>query len=176
MSSTGNASTIVCKKRTGETRLSCCPTDGGALPAETALPAAGSWSLIRLRRDSPVQVQYSEPVPGRVLPCRINTCPSTDILTVYQHSWNPSKSCYVKDGHDPVSLLMQDREKIWNAVRSWVQSIPQRNQPVLAGDFNAPLHSHHPHIGPGLSPHKTSAHRVIGTSTLFRPLYSNTDC
>ncbi|CAE7568466.1 unnamed protein product [Symbiodinium necroappetens] len=38
----------------------------------------------------------------------ICTEPPTDVLNVYQHSWNPSKQEYINRGEEPVALLLQD--------------------------------------------------------------------
>ena len=106
-----------------------------------------------------VALQYCELIPGRVLHVRICTEPPTDVLNVYQHSWNPSKQEYINRGEEPVALLLQDRARVWDTFRSWVHSVPRRNRLVAAGDFNAELKAHHPNIGLGLTPHRTSAHR-----------------
>ena len=78
---------------------------------------------------------------------------------MYQHAWSPQRQSYQNQQQGPIELLLQDRDRIWTAIRSWVASTPKRNGLHVIGGFNAELRPCHPHVGLGLAPHKTSAHK-----------------
>ena len=120
---------------------------------------SGVLTMIHLPKDSGLQIQCQILIPGRVLHVRINSEPPIDVLNVYQHAWNPNKGCYADQAQDPITLLMQDRAAVLQHVSSWVAAVPQRNQLILAGDFNSYLTAHHPNVGYGLAPHRSSAQR-----------------
>ena len=121
--------------------------------------SAGVLTIIRLPEDCTAEVQYQEVLPGRTLHVRVASNPPVDILNVYQHAWNPRKQCYINQDCAPITLLLQDRAFVLQAVSSWATSVPQRNRLVIAGDFNSSLEACHPHVGLGLAPHRTQVHK-----------------
>ena len=120
---------------------------------------AGVLTMVRMPGFTVKSVQYAEVQPGRLLHTRLGTEPPIDILNCYQHAWNVTKQAYQNQDREPVELLLQDRAVIWQQLQTWGASIPRRSQLVLAGDFNTPLKSLHPHVGPGITTHKSSQHR-----------------
>ena len=108
-------------------------------------------------------VQYFEIHPGRLLHTRLGTEPPIDIPNSYQHAWNVTRQAYQNQDQDPVELLLQDRATIWKQIQTWGAPIPRRSQLVIVGDFNTPLKSLPPHVGPGITTHKSSQHRDLKT-------------
>ena len=101
-------------------------------------------------RDCPVKL--AELTPGRFQHIRIGTTPPIDLLNVYQFAWNPAKTELQHQSSSPEQLLLEQRQDVWNKMRSWIASIPKRNSLVIAGDFNASLEILHPYVGPGTGP------------------------
>ena len=107
------------------------------------------------------QIRYVELVAGRVLHVRIGTEPPVDALCVYQHAWStqhrPGPDSLLS-APNPKEELLARRHQIWTTVRTWANSVPQRNSMLIAGDFNAGLHPHLPNIGLGVKGHKAQGH------------------
>ena len=120
---------------------------------------AGVLTMVRMPGLAVGSVQYSEVLPGRLLHTRLCTEPPIDVLNCYQHAWNVTKQTYQNQAQEPAELLLQDRAAIWQQIQTWGASIPRRSQLVVAGDFNTPLKTLHPHVGPGITTHRASQHR-----------------
>ena len=58
---------------------------------------------------------------------------------MYQFAWNTAKKELQQQTSSPEQLLLEQRQVVWNRIRSWIASIPRRNSLVIAGDFNASL-------------------------------------
>ena len=68
----------------------------------------------------------------------------------------PLRQAYQHQEQDSVELLLQDRAQIWQHVRAWSASVPQRNRIIVAGEFNTPLKTSRPHVGPGITTHSSA--------------------
>ena len=94
-------------------------------------------------------VKFAEPIAGRMQHVRVETVPPIDLLNVYQYAWNTAKKELQNHLASPEQILLQQRQDVWNGLRSWIASIPKRNSLVIAGDMNASLIPAHPNVGPG---------------------------
>ena len=94
-------------------------------------------------------VRFAEIMAGRMQHVRVETVPPIDLLNVYQYAWNTAKKELQHQLASPEQVLLQQRQDVWNGLRSWIASIPKRNSLVIAGDMNASLAPARPNVGPG---------------------------
>ena len=84
-------------------------------------------------------LSYRVYAQGRVLHVRVPAVNnSVDVICVYQHVWRGS--CNTEQN-------VQQRHKIWLAMRQAVASVPLRNDFITGGDYNTPIYTLHPHTG-----------------------------
>ena len=77
---------------------------------------------------------------------------------MYQHAWKPTKQAYQNQEQDPVELLLQDRALIWQHMRAWSASVPQRNRMIVAGDLSPHTPMQVPASPPTAAPSKRPTH------------------
>ena len=90
----------------------------------------GSGILILIRKDlcSPVNIQWNDIVPGRLLHARLHGSQRPmDILATYQYM------------DDNSNARRQLRKTYWNRLDETLQLLPNRNVLLLTGDFNCSL-------------------------------------
>ena len=124
----------------GDTR---CYTTGpwhvvstGAQKGDTS---SGVAIFVRRRLASADSLSYRVHAQGRVLHVRIPAKNnSIDAICVYQQVWR---------GNSNTEKNVQNRQRIWQAMRQAVASVPMRNDFIMGGDFNTPIYTLRPHTG-----------------------------
>ena len=93
--------------------------------------------MVRRRLLRPDQLAWAELCPGRLIHVRLHLTRIHDVLCVYQHSWSSLKDR---------QTLLQDRMKVFEAIKQCVRHVPKSHMLLLAGDCNTPLTADAPHV------------------------------
>ncbi|OLP75312.1 hypothetical protein AK812_SmicGene44917 [Symbiodinium microadriaticum] len=87
-------------------------------------------------------IRYNYAVAGRVLHVRAQSKNGwVDIVGAYLHAW---------DSRGDENEIVNNRSKVWAALRTTLGHLPRGNQLLLCGDLNTTLHQLKPHIGAGM--------------------------
>ncbi|OLQ01285.1 hypothetical protein AK812_SmicGene15967 [Symbiodinium microadriaticum] len=102
---------------------------------------AGILVAVHSRVALPSQLRFEHYLKGRLLHVRVPLQTSDSrhlhVLAIYQ------KTHVVSDKNTPVQ-----RQQAWQALHKCLSRVPARDSIVLTGDFNTPLASLPPHVGP----------------------------
>ena len=105
-------------------------TDADWIHVHTGSPARGQGVLVMIskRLCQPMQLRWSEIIPGRLVHVRIPTANRyLDVIGCYQHTNRPSADC------------RHHRSQWWRALDTCLSALPQRNTLLVLGDFNCSL-------------------------------------
>lgn len=114
-----------------------CTNNWLAIHTATGVHRSGGILLLLSKRFcSERMVRRCDIVPGRLLHAGLkSTRRPIDLLIGYQH---------MEDGNGHTKAL---RQEFWNLLDKTIRTIPTRNTPILAGDWNCSLRAHTPHVG-----------------------------
>ena len=89
-------------------------------------------------------LSYEMVIPGRLVHVRLhNHSWPLDIIGVYQYAWAPENG---------KALNLSRREEVWHGLQKLIESLPNRNQLLIGGDFNTNLRPHKNLVGPKTHP------------------------
>ena len=102
---------------------------------------AGILVAVHSRVALPSQLRFEHYLKGRLLhvriPLRTSDSRHLHVIAIYQ------KTHVVNDKNTPVL-----RQQVWQSLHKCLSRVPARDSIVLLGDFNTPLQSLPPHVGP----------------------------
>ena len=100
---------------------------------------AGVAVMVRKTLCQAQSLRYTEVQPGRILHVRVSGAAiCLDIISVYQFVWRSTIT---------TEANKSQRQKLLEQLSKHLRHLPQRNNVLVAGDFNSPLVSDKRHVG-----------------------------
>ena len=111
--------------------------------------SSGVAVFVHSRLAATDSISYRVHAQGRVLQVRIHgPTNAIDVLCVYQYVWR--STCNTEQN-------LQNRQKIWSAIRQALAAVPVRNDLVMGGDYNTSINQLHPHTGTSILRHASDS-------------------